>query len=174
MEPSAETQQAEIDERERRTARALVTLIGIAMILTLALPVAIGIASYWLLGHYDVVSGMLRLLVSVGAGLLGVFLLNLLVMIPLTAVAATQSRRLEAAYQGEGADDTEARKLIQTLASHDGNDAVPPKMSEHTHTPASPPPSTSVSDAHSASTTSIPSDAKSSEAPSPPNDADRA
>lgn len=136
MEPSEETQQAEINERQARSARALVTLIGIAMLLTLTIPFAIGIASYWLLGHYGVASGMLRLSISVGAGLAGVFLLNLLVMIPLTAVAATQSRRLEAAYQGEGVDDVEARKLIQTLARHDDNSSDTSATSEKPSPPS--------------------------------------
>lgn len=163
MEPSPEISRAEMGERQQRSSRALLILISIVMVLTLTLPFVIGIASYWLLGHYDVASGMLRLWVSVGTGLVGVFLLNLLIMIPLTAVAATQSMRFDAAFQGQGPDDAHARKLIHTLASQDDKRADVPATSDQSPTSPSPDASTSDEDGTNSPTFA-------SKEPLPPND----
>lgn len=141
MEPTPEISRAEMGERLRRSSRALMILMSIGMVLTLVLPVVIGIASYWLLGHYDVASSMLRVWISISAGLIGVFLLNLLVMMPLTTIAATQSARLHAAFQGQGPDDVHARKLIHTLATQNTNDSDSSTMREHE-------PPSSQTDAH--------------------------
>lgn len=107
----------EIVRRQQRSGRVMMVLLGVAMLLSLALPVLLGIAAYWLLSYYDVGYLMLRIWLSVGVALFALLLLHMVVMIPLTMFMATQSSRLHAAFEGTRADDIQAKKLIDAATT---------------------------------------------------------
>lgn len=107
----------EIARRQRRSGRVIMVLLGIAMLLSLALPVLLGVATYWLLSNYDVGHFGLRMWLSIGIALIALLLLHMVVMIPLTMFMATQSSRLHAAFEGTRADDIQAQKLIDAAAA---------------------------------------------------------
>lgn len=85
---------------------------------------------------------MLRLWLSIGAGLLGLALLHVVVMIPLTTFMATQAKRMRDAFEGTGVDVRQAHALlhaIEDVQSSRTDTADPPSSPPKPNAPESSP-----------------------------------
>lgn len=123
MSEDAEQQRAMADGAdERRTKAMVVVVVAVGMLVALALPVAAGFLAHYLLA--DFTDGvMLRLLLSITAGLVTMFLCNFLIVLPLGAFAGTALQRFETSL------DDDERALLGELHAHDQaryGDANPP------------------------------------------------
>lgn len=122
----------DLQERQRRSTRVIVVLIAVVLILGLALPLVFGFATHWLLSYYEVATPPLRIWLSVGASVAALVLIHTVVMVPLTTFMATQSARLQSAFEGEGLHEAQAQKLIQTVVDAQAPPAADPS---DPHTP---------------------------------------
>lgn len=97
---------------EQRTQAVVVFAVAFGMLLALALPIAAGFLAYYLLA--DVTDGaMLRLLLSITAGLITMITCNFLIVLPLGAFAGSALQRYETTLH----DDESA--LLHELRAHD-------------------------------------------------------